>query len=71
MQIFWRSHDRELNGTLVTERLVGPFSDGADLLYGGDTVVGNENLEASTVSTTSSSPVRKALQIKLTELMTE
>lgn len=49
MQIFRRSHDRELNGTLVAERLVGPFSDGADLLDGRNTVVGNENLDTTIV----------------------
>ena len=27
LQIFWGSHDGEVNGSLVAERLVGPFSN--------------------------------------------
>jgi hypothetical protein len=44
LQIFWRGHDGELDGALVAERLVCPFSDGSDLLDGSDTVVCNEDL---------------------------
>jgi hypothetical protein len=45
MQILGGGHDGELNGTLVAKGLVGPFPHGTDLLDGGDTVVGDEDLE--------------------------
>jgi hypothetical protein len=45
-QIFWRCHHCELNGTLVAKGLVGPFSDGSDLLDSRDTVVGDKDLKA-------------------------
>jgi hypothetical protein len=47
-QIFWGSHDGELYRTLVSESLVGPFSDGTDLLNGSNTVVGDQNLFSKT-----------------------
>lgn len=44
LQILWGGHDGEVDGALVAKRLIRPFSDGSDLLDGGNTVVGNENL---------------------------
>lgn len=44
LQIFGGGHDRELNGALVAERLVSPFSNRSDLLNGSNAVVGNQNL---------------------------
>ncbi len=44
LQILGGGHDGEVDGTLVAKRLVSPFSDGSDLLDGGDTVVGNQYL---------------------------
>ena len=51
MQIFRCCHDRELNSPFITKRLVGPFSDGPNLLDSCDTVVGDQYLETSSVST--------------------
>ena len=45
LQIFWSGHDCELNGALVAESLVGPFSYGTDFLDRCNTVVGNQNLQ--------------------------
>lgn len=44
LQIFGGGHDRELDGALVAECLVSPFSNRSDFLDGSDTVVGNQNL---------------------------
>lgn len=44
-------HDGKFNGTLIAKGLVGPFSDGANLLDGSDTVVANEDLGDDTVTT--------------------
>lgn len=44
LEILGRGHDGKLDGALRAESLVGPFPDGADLLDGGDSVVGDENL---------------------------
>lgn len=44
-QIFGRGHDGELDSTFVAKRFVRPFSDRTDFLDGGDTVVGDEDLE--------------------------
>lgn len=48
VQIFRSCHHRELDGTLVAKRFVGPFSYGTDFFNGGNTVVGNENLRGTT-----------------------
>ena len=45
-QILWRSHHRELDGSLVSEGLVCPFSHRSNLFDGRNTVVRNENLES-------------------------
>ncbi len=50
LEIFRSGHDCELDGTLIAEGLVSPFSDGADLLNGSDTVVANEDLCDDTVT---------------------
>ena len=44
LQIFWSGHHSELDGTLVAECLVGPFSYRSNLLDGCDTVVGDQDL---------------------------
>lgn len=44
LQIFGRGHDRKLDGALVAERLVSPFSNRSDFLDGSNAVVGNQNL---------------------------
>lgn len=44
LQIFGCGHDRELDGALIAERLVGPFSNRSDFLDGSNAVVGNQNL---------------------------
>lgn len=44
-QIFRCGHDGELDSTFVAECFVRPFSDRTDFLDGGDTVVGDEDLE--------------------------
>jgi hypothetical protein len=44
MQIFWCSHDGKLNGSLVAEGLVRPFSYRPNLLDCRNTVVGNQDL---------------------------
>lgn len=44
VQILWGSHYCELNRSLVAEGFVGPFSYGANLLDGGNTIVGDEYL---------------------------
>jgi hypothetical protein len=74
LQIFWRGHHRELDGPFVAERLVGPFSYGADLFDCGNTVVGNEHLQKNPV--VSELALRRhphALHgnFSLTEVMTE
>mgnify|MGYP006976734340 FL=1 len=56
LKIFWRSHDRELDGTLVSERLVRPFSYRPDLLDGCNTVVRDQNLEFDISSAIQSRP---------------
>lgn len=43
-QILRCSHDGELDRTLGTKGLVGPFSDRSDFLDGSDTVVGDQDL---------------------------
>jgi len=48
-QILRRSHDGEFDCTLGTESLVGPFSDGSNLLDSGDTVVCDKDLVVSAV----------------------
>jgi hypothetical protein len=44
-QIFGCGHDSELDGSFVAKSFVSPFSNGSDFLDGGDTVVGDEDLE--------------------------
>lgn len=44
LQVFGGSHHCELDGALVAECLVSPFSNGSNLLDGSNTVVGNQNL---------------------------
>jgi hypothetical protein len=46
-QVFGSGHDGELYCALGPESLVGPFSDRSDFLDGGDTVVGDKDLELS------------------------
>lgn len=46
-EIFRCCHDGELDLAVRAEGLVGPFSDGADLLDGGNTVVGDQDLESA------------------------
>jgi hypothetical protein len=48
-QILGRGHDGEFYCTFGTESLVGPFSDGSNLLDGGNTVVCNQDLVVSTI----------------------
>ncbi|PNY27761.1 Uncharacterized protein TCAP_02317 [Tolypocladium capitatum] len=43
-QVLGGGHDGEVDGALIAERFVGPFPHGADLLDGGDAVVGDEDL---------------------------
>jgi hypothetical protein len=43
-QILRGGHDGKLDGAFVAKGLVGPFPDRTDLLDGGDTVVGDEDL---------------------------
>ena len=43
-QIFWRGHDCELDGLLISKSLVCPSPHRSDLLDGCDTIVGDENL---------------------------
>lgn len=47
VQIFWRGHHCELDGTLIAESFISPFPDGTNLLDGGNTVVGDQNLGKS------------------------
>ena len=51
-QIFWRCHHSELNGSLVSESLVCPFSHRSDLFDSRNTVVRNENLKSVQSATT-------------------
>lgn len=44
LQILGGGHDGELDGALVAECLVRPFSNRSDFLDGSNTVVGNQNL---------------------------
>lgn len=44
LQILGGGHDGELDGALVAECLVCPFSNRPDFLDGSNTVVGNQNL---------------------------
>lgn len=44
LQILRRGHDGEMDCPLIAEGLVCPFPDRADLLDGGNTVVGNKHL---------------------------
>ena len=46
-QIFRCSHDGELDRTLGTKGLVGPFSNRSNLLDSGNTVVCDKDLEMS------------------------
>lgn len=46
LQVLGRGYDGEVDGALVAERLVRPLADGADLLDGGDAVVGNQDLRS-------------------------
>lgn len=50
LKIFGGGHDREFDCTLMTESLIGPFPDRANLLDGGDTVVANENFGDDSVT---------------------
>jgi hypothetical protein len=47
LQIFRSGHDGELNGALVAESLVSPFSDRSNFLDGSNAVVGDQNLCAA------------------------
>lgn len=49
-EILRGGHDGELDGPLVAECFVGPFSNGTNLLDGGNTVVGNQDLRDAIVS---------------------
>jgi hypothetical protein len=49
-QILWRSHDGKFDSSLGAECLVGPFSNGSDLLNSSNTVVGNQDLERQATS---------------------
>lgn len=44
LQILGGGHDGELDGALVAECLVRPFSNRSDFLDGSNAVVGNQNL---------------------------
>jgi hypothetical protein len=44
VEVLRGGHDGELDGALVAKGLVGPFSDGADLLDGSNAVIGDEHL---------------------------
>ena len=44
LQILGGCHDGELDGALVAECFVRPFSNRSDFLDGSNTVVGNQNL---------------------------
>jgi hypothetical protein len=44
LEILRSRHDGELNGALIAKSLVGPFPYRSDLLDGGNTVVGDEDL---------------------------
>jgi hypothetical protein len=46
-EVFRCGHDGKLDLAVRAEGLVRPFSDGADLLDGGDTVVGDQDLESA------------------------
>ena len=46
-QILWSGHDGELDRTLGTKGLVGPFSNRSNLLDSGNTVVCDEDLAMS------------------------
>ena len=48
-EVFWRSHHSKLDGPLVAEGFVGPFSDRSYLFHSCDTVVGYEDLDESDV----------------------
>lgn len=50
LEILRCSHDSELNRALIAEGLVCPLADGADLLDGGNTVVGDQDLCDHTVA---------------------
>jgi hypothetical protein len=50
LQILGRGHDCELDGPLVAEHLVGPFSHRADFLDGGNAVVGDQHLLGAALS---------------------
>ena len=47
LQILRCGHDSKLDRPLVTKCLVRPLPNGAYLLDGGDTIVGNEHLHSS------------------------
>jgi len=44
LEILRRGHDGELDGPLISERFICPFSHGANLFNGGDAIISNENL---------------------------
>lgn len=44
LEIFGGGHDCELDGALVAERLVSPFSNRSDFLDGSNAIVGNQDL---------------------------
>lgn len=46
VQIFWCSHHRELDSSLIAESLVGPFPHRSNLLDCRNTIVGNQDLFA-------------------------
>lgn len=69
LQIFRSGHDCELNGTLVTERLVGPFSHGTDFLDCGNTIVGNEDLDLERQCCSRAG--ESVIGVQLTEVMAE
>lgn len=50
LQVLGGGHDGEVDGALVAKHFVGPFSDGSNLLDGGDAVVGNQNLRGGRLS---------------------
>lgn len=50
LEILRCCHDGELDGTLVAKGLVRPLADGADLLDGSNTVVGDQDLCDDTVA---------------------
>lgn len=67
LQVLGGGHHGELDGTLVSKGLVGPFSHGTDFFDRGNAVIGNQDLRTTPLVTGPAFPLAAAL----TDVMTE